>query len=364
EGFMHEATNPRQDDDVKMAVKLTEADQITTSIYRHDDEYNIDGVHIDPDTGYPEWYERLRHHPHDSYAHSSVRSKAFKNDTERIDAEQMIHLFLRERPGQYRGVPRMVSALPLFALLRRYTNAVVLCAETAARHHGVIYSEHPSLEGVDPIDAMDQIELELGQFTTMPEGWKLGQLKAEQPTTVYQMFRDAILTEIARCVSMPKNKALNDSGGYNYASGMLDFQTYFEMIQVERFRIEGEALDRILGWWFDEAVLINGYLPELGSLPGGIDHVWAWDEFKHVDPTKVANSQATLWQLGLMTDAQILMRMNIDPEEHYEQLAEQTQRRQDIGLPLPGGMHAAQQHQANQEAEDKKDREAEQEAAA
>lgn len=336
EGFLHEATNQRQRDECKLAIKETEADQITTSIVRHDDDRNIDGVHID-DWGYPIKYERLKFHPYDSYAHYSAGTKGFKKDTEEIDAESMIHLFRCERPGQYRGVPWMVSALPLFALLRRYTLAVVMCAESAARHHGVIYSDHPTIDGVDPIDAMDAIELELGQFTTMPEGWKIGQLKAEQPTTVYEMFRNAILTEIARCVSMPKNKALNDSGGYNYASGMLDFQTYYEMIQVERNRIETEAMDRIFGWWFDEAVLIRGYLPDLGSLPGGIDHVWTWDQFRHVDPTKEANATKTLWELGLMTDEEYFAKCNIDPEEHYQRLARQYKRRSEIGAPLPGG---------------------------
>ncbi|WP_436716587.1 phage portal protein [Roseiconus lacunae] len=333
EGFLHEATNQRQADDVKLAIAVTEADQITTSITGIDDEHNIDGVHID-DAGYVTHYERLRHHPFDSY---STTAPAGGDDTETIDADQMIHLYRCERPGQYRGVPAMVAALPLFALLRRYTLAVTLCAESAARHHGVIYSDHPSLDGIDPIDAMDEIELELGQFTTMPEGWKIGQLKAEQPVQVYQMFRDAILTEIARCVSMPKNKALGDSGGYNYASGMLDFQTYFAMIGVERDRYEIELYDRVFQWWLDEALLIPGYLPELPALPGGIEHTWIWDEFKHVDPTKVANSTETLWHLGLITDADYLISAGKDPEEHYAKIAAQNKRRAKIGMPLPSG---------------------------
>ena len=360
ETFLHESTNVRQMDDCKLTIVATEADQITTSVLKHDNEFNIDGVHIDQQ-GFPYQYERLRFHPNDSYGTAGVKMRNYKSDTETIGYESMIHLFKRERPGQHRGIPRMVSALPLCALFRRYTLAVVLCAESAAHHHGVVYTDHTSLEGVDGVDPMDQIELEFGQWTTMPEGWKLGQLKAEQPTTVYEMFRNAIINEVARCVSMPKNKALGDSGGYNYASGMLDFQTYYEMIQVERNRLEIEALDRILGWWFDEAVLIGGYLPELPALPGGIDHVWRWDEFKHVDPTKMANATETLWHLGLVSDSEYLLAKGTDPEEHYQRLQEQNKRRAELGLPLPGGSTPMESldRRAKQAEADKAEQEAE-----
>ncbi len=71
-------------------------------------------------------------------------------------------------------------------------------------------------------------------MVTVPSGWKMNQFKPEQPTTTYEMFRNAILNEIARCVHMPANKARCDSSGYNFASGKLDHGTYYGAIDVER----------------------------------------------------------------------------------------------------------------------------------
>jgi capsid protein len=63
--------------------------------------------------------------------------------------------------------------------------------------------------------------LDKGMFTTLPWGYQLKQMKAEQPTTVYDKFVDALLREIARPLLMPFNMAVGFSGGYNFASGTL-----------------------------------------------------------------------------------------------------------------------------------------------
>jgi capsid protein len=58
-----------------------------------------------------------------------------------MPVESVIHLFRAERPGQSRGVPEITPALPLFAMLRRYTLAVLGAAEQAALPSGVIYTD-------------------------------------------------------------------------------------------------------------------------------------------------------------------------------------------------------------------------------
>ncbi len=55
-------------------------------------------------------------------------------------------------------------------------------------------------------------------------GWKIGQVRAEQPTTAYGDFKHEIINEIARPLQMPFNVAAGNSSGYNYVSGRLDHQ--------------------------------------------------------------------------------------------------------------------------------------------
>ena len=56
-----------------------------------------------------------------------------------------------------------------------------------------------------PVEPLDVIELEKRMATTLPDGWKLGQIRAEQPTTEFADFRREILGEIGRCLQVPVN---------------------------------------------------------------------------------------------------------------------------------------------------------------
>ncbi|QDV66252.1 phage portal protein [Crateriforma conspicua] len=328
ETFIHAATNPRIADRCQLACRVTEADQITNPSLAVNDPKHDDGIHFD-DFDNPVRYERLKHHPGDAYGYSL-------DDFEPVPAEQMIHLFRHDRPGVRRGIPVITPALPLFGLMRRYTLAVVRCAEHAAHFSGIFYTDHPNLDSPEQVDPLDEIEVEMGMFMTLPEGWKMGQLKAEQPVQVFEMFRNAIVLEIARCVLMPKNKALGDSGGYNLASGKLDFTGYSDMLRVERDDLEIEVADRIFQWWLDEALLIPGYLPTLPTFPDGVPHSWIWDQPKPADELKAANAAKVLWEMGLMTDEEYLRQTGKDPDTHYQELQRQRERREALGLPLPG----------------------------
>ena len=174
----------------------------------------------------------------------------------------MIHLFRPDRPGQRRGVPEITPAIPLFAQLRRYTLAVIAAAETAADYAGIVYTDAPAGGEADQVEPMDTIELEKRALLTMPGGWKMEQMRAEQPTTTYGEFKHEILNEIARCLNMPFNIAAGNSSGYNYASGRLDHQTYYKAIRVDQARLAIQALDRIFAAWIREAILIEGFLPQ------------------------------------------------------------------------------------------------------
>ena len=99
--------------------------------------------------------------------------------------------------------------------------------------------------------------------TTLPDGWKLGQIKAEQPGTSYAEFKREILNEIARCLNMPYNIAAGDSSDYNYASGRLDHQTYYRAIRIEQQAPEDGA-ERAAFERKDEQAL-------LGLIKGNID---------------------------------------------------------------------------------------------
>lgn len=313
EAFLLLGTNERLRGGVKLDIRCIEAEQFADPAYRFESSES-DGIRYDP-WGNPATYSLLRNHP------GSLNGYDYRADD--IPAESVIHYFKARRPGQLRGVPDMTPALPLFAMLRRYSLAVVTAAEIAADLAGILYTDSAADEDGYDVDPLDTFEVVRGMFTTMPAGWKLNQLEAEQPTSTYGDFRDKILNEIARCMNMPFNIAAADSSNYNYASGRLDHQVYHRAIHVDRDEINGVVLNHLWRSWLDEAALIEGYLPaEMRSVDADlVPHGWRWPGFKHVDPDKESKGDERNLRIGRLTIPDMHSEQGEDWEDQQAQNA-------------------------------------------
>ncbi len=250
-----------------------------------------------------------------------------------VSASAVLHYFRCDRPAQIRGIPDITPALPLFSQLRRFTLAVLAAAETAADFAGILYTDAPANGEADAAEPFEPIELEKRMLLTMPGGWKMEQMKSEQPSTTYAEFKKEILNEIARCLNMPFNVAAGNSSGYNYASGRLDHQTYFKSIRVEQTQLARVVLDRILIAWLREAILIEGYLPNsLRTLDSTFEHQWFWDGHEHVDPAKEANAQKIRLANHTTTLAIEFARQGRDWETELKQRSKELSLMRELGL--------------------------------
>ncbi|MCI0364937.1 MAG: phage portal protein [Phycisphaerales bacterium] len=329
ETFLVLVNNPALRTAVKLDVRLIEADQVTTPDLSVLNDNVVDGIVFD-EFGNPIEYHVLKSHPGDT------NSFTLGLDYDKLPAESVIHYFRVDRPGQSRGVPDITPALPLFAQLRRYTLAVLGAAETAADFAGILYTDTPANGEAESVEPMDAIELEARSLLTMPGGWKMAQVHAEQPSTTYAEFKRELLNEIARCLNMPFNVAAGNSSGYNYASGRLDHQTYFKSIRVDQEQIACAVLDRILAAWLREAVLVSDLLPlpvrTVVARDEAVPHQWFWDGHEHVDPAKEATAQATRLASHTTTLANEYAKQGRDWESELRQRAKEMALMAELGL--------------------------------
>lgn len=328
EAFGLLTANPQLDSPVHLDLRLIEADQVATPDLRFATAGAVDGIRFD-EFGNPAEYHVLKEHPGDALRRITI-------EFDQVPATSMIHYFRTDRAGQFRGVPDITPALPLFAHLRRYTLAVITAAEIAALPGGVLYTDAPANGEASDVEPMDLIELERGMLMTMPGGWKMGQLQAVQPTTTYAEFKREVLGEIGRCLQVPVNIITGDSSQHNYASGRLDHQTYFKSIRVEQAHLETVVLDRLLNAWLAEAVLVPGLLTIVGELmdtnPSTWPRTWMWDGAPHVDPLKEANAQSVRLASYTTTLADEYARMGLDWETQIRQRAAELRLMTELGL--------------------------------
>jgi len=327
EAFAVLVNNPVLGSEVKLDLRLIEADQVTSPMVSRLDKNEVDGIRLDK-YGNPEAYYVLREHPGGNTWH-------FRNDFQVIPASHMIHAFRQDRPGQHRGIPEITPALPLFAQLRNYTLAVLDAATAAANFAGILYTDAPANGEAESLEPMDMIELERNMLLTMPGGWKMSQIESMQPSTTYAEGKGEFLDEIARCLCIPSNIARGNSSGYNYASGRLDHQTYYKSIRVDQAYIGSVVLDRLFEAWIREAILVSDLLPLPVRTMNELPHQWFWDGQEHVDPAKEARAQETRLKNNTTTLAHEYARQGKDWEAELRQRAREKSLMNELGLGEP-----------------------------
>lgn len=340
EAFAVLINNPRLGHPIQLDLKLIEADRVSTPpgsspfAPARGARHFADGIVLDAADN-PLYYTIARCHPGAAFSETGKFSGATLFDT--IPAGDMIHWYRLDRPEQHRGLPELTAALPLFAQLRRYTLAVLASAETAADFAAVIYTDTPA--GGESIQAtpFDVVTLEKRMATTLPDGWKLGQLKAEQPVTNYPQFKREILGEIGRVLRVPINIMTGDSSQHGYASGRLDYQSYQRAVKIEQDRCASSVLKPLFRAWLKEYTLacpdiFEGKLLDQRNWPELCSPAWFWDGFEHVDPNKEANAQARRLKNRTSTLAAEYARVGKDWEEEIGEYAREKQRLRELGL--------------------------------
>lgn len=343
EAFAVFRNNQRLESLVQLDLQLIEAEQVTDSHMgpSWSDPNHVDGIEVD-DFGNPVWYHVLRQHPSDLQT---------EPEPVRIRPNQMVHWFRCDRPGQLRGVPEITPALPLFAQLRRFTMATLTAAETAADMAALLKTNAPS-DDEDLPHSWEEIPIARGMMLTLPEGYDMAQMRAEHPTTTYEMFKREILCEIGRCLQLPRMMTLMDASGYNYSSGRLDKQASDRAIDVDRYGCELQVLRKIWAAWFEEAQRISGYLPP--AVEGGliVRPRWLWQELGHVDRQKEASGAAQDLQNNTTTLADECARVGLDWEEVLQQRAREVEMLRSLGLTGETGNDQENEPAGNESEED------------
>ena len=324
EGFGEFITNPKLNHEVKLDWWITESDLWVDEEGQFFDTGWVEGIEYDDDNN-PIRYKRYRNHPEDS----SVMGVNDPLSQDILPAEAVTHWWRVDRPDQRRGMSELAPALPLWAELRRYTMAVVAAAEIAADFAGVIESDASAFQD-DPDEFSESfltVDVEKRMLMTLPAGWKLKQLQAEQPTDTFKDFEEAIVKQASRVLRVPLNIATGSSRDSNFASARLDYILYWGDCDIERQDCEDTILEPMFRQWLIE---------ETRGAEEEIPHRWFWPRRLPIDEVKHAQAQKTLFDIGHLVDDEVFAEQQVDPETRYVQMADMIERRSAIGMPLPG----------------------------
>ena len=311
EAFAILRTNPRLRDQVKLDLALVEAEQVTSPLLPFGMVGYIDGVRFD-EFGNPLWYDVLKYHPGSMFF--DVEKIA-----ERVPADFMLHLYALERPGQHRGVAEMKSTLNNGAASRRWREATLSAAESAAEMNILLKTQLSPDEGADAAAPFSSIEFQRRMMTTLPMGWDASQMKSEHPNATYEMFHRAQISESGRPKCMPHNLGAGDSSSHNFASGKLDFTPYFKQLDCERADCNDLVMEPLFERWYDEAALRYGWPIIEGQHPA---HTWDWPAHPVADEVSKATATEKRLKAGTTSLTKVYAEQGEDFDDVLIEMAE------------------------------------------
>lgn len=310
---------------VQLDLKLVEADQVMSpmGVMLTDD---VEGFRFDDDGNVTQYWI--------SHDHPGATLRSLQPHGSWVDADYVLHWYHATRPGQHRGVPEVAPALELFALLRRYTLAVVTAAETAASFAFILKTTTTPEAGAAVLEPMETMPIARGLGIAAPDGWEPVQMRAEHPTSTHDQFVRRVLSEICCSLGIPYIVGAMDSSAANYSSMRGDYLVYRKRIAVERNDLERIYLDPLLWSWLDEAVTA-------GLIPRGLppfdqwNWSWTWDGFEHVDPAKESSADAELVSNNMSSLARVCAKRGEDWRVVLRQRAAEKALERELGIEPP-----------------------------
>ena len=317
EAFAVLRRNPRVRHRIPLDLRLYEAEQVSTPYLPFAEPGYIDGIKFD-EFGNPVWYDLLTKHPGDN------NRMTLDFEPERIPAGFVLHWFKMRRPGQHRAVPECSSTLNVGAAARRWREATLAAAETAADFTLFLKTQLPQdSEEMQYATDFSTQEITKRMMTALPIGYEPEQMEAKHPTNNYELLHKQLINEMGRPKNMPYNKAACDSSSYNYASGRLDHQTYYAALDVERADCDELVLSPLFLTWFDLAIARFGWLggnPDAIS-DGAREHLWDWPKHRVADVEAEANANETKLKSGQVFHHQLATDAGMDFEDEIEKAA-------------------------------------------
>ena len=318
--------------EVPLALQMIESDLL-------DEEYDgktlnknnewRNGVEVD------EWGRALRYailtkHPGDAYYLDYSANRKLHIF---IPAEDIIHLFLPERPGQNRGVPWFHSVMADMHQLQGYEEAAVIRARAGASIMGFIQNDQGELIGDDVQNNQRIQSFEPGTFRYLMPNESVTVPDIDYPSQQYEMFVKNKIRRFATGIGCSFQTISKDFSETNYSSSrlsLLEDREHWKFCQkyiIDNFHF------RIFKEWLDLSVL-SGVIdfPDYASNSKRYCKPrWTPPAQHYVDPLKEIKAYREAEQAGYMTKSQVIAQTN---GGDYDDIVSEIAREQEVAKGL------------------------------
>lgn len=260
----------------------------------------------------------------------------------RLPADELIHGFRLERPGQVRGIPWMAPGMLSLHHLGGFMLSALLAAEHGANHYGFFTTPDGGPPGVGAVegDGEQIVASQPGVYDTLPVGVTFTPHESRYPNEVFAPFAKTCLQRIASGWRVAYHSLANDLEGVSFSSirsGTLEERDRWAADQ--QWFIDG-FMEPVYRAWLQMALLNSAItMPNGSALPASkmdkfARHEWQPRRWEWVDPKSDMESKVQAVRAGLMAPQDLAAAMGYDFEDTLKAIGQAQQLAARYGVSL------------------------------
>jgi lambda family phage portal protein len=321
-----------------MALYFIEADRLDITLNSRASNGNRIkmGVEID-DVERPVAYHFLTYHPGDTDWTSIPSQKKHQ----RIPASDIVHHYIKSRPGQTRGEPPMCGIMTDAKMLAGYREAEITNRRIAAAKGGFFarLAGAGDVKGIadaqDPDTGTLEMEAEPGKFSVLPEGYEFRAFDPAGSSTDYADFEKQIIKSMAAGLGTSYVDLAMDLEGVSFSSarhGALTDRDFYRGMQ--RFFIEQFVMPIYSDWLssaldFGDVGLPAFRFDKFNDASYFRGRGWSW-----VDPLKDVNASIKAHENNMVSLTHIAGEQGRELEDVIDEIVAERKMMESKGVSL------------------------------
>lgn len=270
-------------------------------------------------------YHLFEEHPGNSFSRLGMLKSKF--NTVRVLAEDVLHVYRLDRPGQIRGVPWLAPVMIRLKDFDEYEDAQLVRQKVAAMFAVFV----KDLDGIDAINPPAEGELgekvEPGIIEILPPG---KDVSFANPPGVegYGAYSSNVLHAVSAGLGITYEALTGDLSQVNFSSARMGFLEMNRNIEEWRNDIMiAQFLDPTFNWFKEGAQLIGNDTTRARAV-----HTPPRREM--VDPSKEIGAMKEAVRSGFMTLSEAIRNNGYDPDQHFNELQTDNALIDKLGLVL------------------------------
>jgi lambda family phage portal protein len=240
----------------------------------------------------------------------------YNQTSTRVPATELIYLFIKLRPGQFRGVPLGHASMLRLKDFDEYEDAQLIRQKIAQCF--TLFVQDNNLSNTIPGMKTDHemIErVEPGIIEDLPPGKTITSHNPPDAGANYEMYTKGVLRGVAAGYNMDYVTLTGDLTGVNFSSGRMGWLQFHRNISVMQWLNFIPTFSNRSWQWFMQIAVVMGY-----SKTQMVAVTWTPPRREMIDPTKETTAQIEAIRGGLTSWQETARENGYNPEDLREEM--------------------------------------------